>query len=122
MSLIAKFITSEDGATAIEYALIATLISVAIISPAGILMGFGFPTGLSLTEHFDSRSTAWFWGINGATGVLGSSLAIALNITMGIDKTLIVAGLCYALLSISFITLAHCKKNASAIRVHKKEI
>ncbi|PCJ99382.1 MAG: hypothetical protein COA45_04910 [Zetaproteobacteria bacterium] len=98
------------------------LVSVAIISPAGILMGFGFPTGLSLTEHFDSRATAWFWGINGASGVLGSSLAIALNITMGIDKTLIVAGLCYALLSISFITLAQCKKNASAIRVHKKEI
>lgn len=85
------------------------LISVGLIAPAGILMGFGFPTGLSLTERFDTRATAWFWGINGATGVLGSSLAIALNIALGIDKTLIVASVCYALLIVSFVTLAKCK-------------
>lgn len=82
------------------------LISIAIISPAGLLMGFGFPTGLSLTEKFDTRATAWFWGINGAAGVLGSSIAIALCIAMGIDKTLMIGGLCYALLSVSFLALA----------------
>ncbi len=81
------------------------LISIAIMSPAGLLMGFGFPTGLRLTEQYDSRATAWFWGINGAAGVLGSSIAIALNIALGIDQTLIVAGACYALLSVSFIAL-----------------
>ncbi|PCI97697.1 MAG: hypothetical protein COB14_08680 [Alphaproteobacteria bacterium] len=85
------------------------LVSIGLIAPAGILMGFGFPTGLSLTERFDTRATAWFWGINGAAGVLGSSMAIALNIAWGIDKTLMVASLCYALLIISFVTLAKCK-------------
>lgn len=85
------------------------LISIAIISPAGFLMGFGFPTGLLITEKHDSRATAWFWGINGATGVLGSSIAIALNISMGIDKTLVVAGVCYALICIPFLILANCK-------------
>jgi hypothetical protein len=89
------------------------MLSIAIIAPSGLLMGFGFPTGLSITEKFDSRATAWFWGINGAAGVLGSSIAIALNISMGIDKTLIVAGACYALLSISFIVLARAKKAIS---------
>ncbi len=84
------------------------LISVAIIAPSGLLMGYGFPTGLRLTEEFDSRATAWFWGINGAAGVLGSSIAIALNISVGIDKTLIVASICYALLSVSFIALKKC--------------
>jgi len=79
------------------------LISITVMSPIGLLMGFGFPTGLRLTEKFDARATAWFWGINGATGVLGSSLAIAFNIAMGIDNTLIVAGSCYALLSVAFI-------------------
>ncbi len=87
------------------------MISIAIMSPAGLLMGFGFPTGLRLTEQYDSRATAWFWGINGAAGVLGSSIAIALNIALGIDQTLIVAGACYALLSIAFIALH--KKTAS---------
>ncbi len=86
------------------------LISIVVISPAGLLMGFGFPTGLSLTEKFDSRATAWFWGINGAAGVLGSSLAIAFNIALGIDKTLIVAGGCYALISISFLVIAGLAK------------
>ncbi len=90
------------------------LISVAIIAPSGLLMGFGFPTGLSIASKFDTRATAWFWGINGAAGVLGSSIAIALNISMGIDKTLVIGGVCYALLSVAFIALASCKEYKSS--------
>lgn len=86
------------------------LLSVAIIFPAGALMGFGFPTGLSLTEKFDTRATAWFWGINGAAGVLGSSIGIAFNIAIGIDKTLMIGGFCYALLCLSFLGLALAAK------------
>jgi pilus assembly protein Flp/PilA len=37
MSLISKFIRDEDGVTAIEYALVASLIAVAIISAASTL-------------------------------------------------------------------------------------
>lgn len=88
------------------------LISIAIMIPAGMLMGFGFPTGLRLTEKFDSRATAWFWGINGAAGVLGSSIAIALNIALGIDQTLVVGGACYALLALAFLMLS--RSNAAA--------
>lgn len=88
------------------------LIAIAVMTPAGLLMGFGFPTGLRLTEKFDSRATAWFWGINGAAGVLGSSIAIAFNIALGIDKTLIVAGGCYALLSLAFLVLARMQRAA----------
>lgn len=86
------------------------LVSVAILFPAGFLMGFGFPTGLSITERYDSRATSWFWGINGAAGVLGSSIAIAFNIALGIDQTLVIGGVCYALLIISFVLL---KENAA---------
>ncbi len=89
------------------------LISVAIMSPVGILMGFGFPTGLRLTEIFDSKATAWFWGINGAAGVLGSSLAIAFNIALGIDTTLIIAGLCYALLIIPFFIISRLPRKTA---------
>lgn len=46
MSLLVKFIKSEDGATAIEYALIATLISVAIIGGA-TAVGTNVGTGLN---------------------------------------------------------------------------
>ena len=79
------------------------LISIAMITPAGVLMGFGFPTGLSITEKFDKRATAWFWGINGAAGVMGSSFGIAMNIALGIDWTLFIGACCYALLTLCFI-------------------
>ncbi len=67
----------------------------AVIAPAGLLMGFGFPTGLRLASARDERPTVWFWGINGAAGVLGSVLAIVLSIAFGIGTTLLIGGLCY---------------------------
>lgn len=110
-AILLSYILRDVFYTYAEVGIISRVfVSIGLIAPAGVLMGFGFPTGLSLTERFDTRATAWFWGINGAAGVLGSSLAIALNIALGIDKTLIVAGACYALLIISFVTLAKCKK------------
>lgn len=69
-----------------------------IVLPLGILLGYGFPTGMRLTERVDTRSTAWFWGINGAAGVLSSALAIAASIAFGVDWTLLLGGVCYALL------------------------
>jgi hypothetical protein len=37
----------------------------------------------------------WFWGINGAAGVLGSVMAIALSIAFGIGTTLLLGAVCY---------------------------
>ena len=67
----------------------------AVITPAGFLMGFGFPTGLRLAAARDERPTIWFWGINGAAGVLGSVLAIAFSIAFGIGVTILIGSLCY---------------------------
>lgn len=74
------------------------LVCLAIIIPGGILLGFGFPTGMTLCERRNSRITPWLWGVNGAAGVLGSAVAIATNISMGLDKTMMLGALCYALL------------------------
>jgi hypothetical protein len=70
-------------------------VCLAMIAPAGLLMGFGFPSGLRLAAAIDGRPTVWFWGINGAAGVLGSVLAIALSIAFGITTTLLLGSLCY---------------------------
>jgi hypothetical protein len=75
--------------------MIKALVSVAIIAPAGMMMGFGFPTGIRLTEAVDAAPTPWFWGINGATGVLASVIAVAASIAFGIRITLIIGGLAY---------------------------
>jgi len=71
---------------------------VATLLPAGILMGFGFPTGMRLVNRIDPRPTPWFWGINGAAGVLAASLAVFTSIGIGIDATLRLGALCYLLL------------------------
>jgi hypothetical protein len=73
-------------------------VCVAILTPAGLLMGFGFPTGLRLTSALDRRPTPWFWGINGAAGVLSAILAVACSIAFGIGVTLLLGAACYLLL------------------------
>lgn len=51
MHMIKRFLTEEDGATAIEYGLIAALIGVAIIAAVRLV-------GTELTTTFTSISTA----------------------------------------------------------------
>jgi hypothetical protein len=70
-------------------------LSVLFIAPAGILMGFGFPTGMRLVQAIDPRPTPWFWGINGAAGVLASVLAVISSIAFGIQVTLAAGAFCY---------------------------
>jgi len=70
-------------------------ISLAVIMPVGFLMGFAFPTGMSLVEKVDAEPTPWFWGINGAIGVLASVLAVMVSMAFGINVTMLMAGLCY---------------------------
>jgi predicted membrane-bound spermidine synthase len=80
---------------------VRSLTCFAVIFPLGILLGYGFPTGMRFANKINSRATTWFWGMNGAAGVLSSALAIAFSISFGIDKTIILGGLCYALLSLT---------------------
>jgi spermidine synthase len=73
-------------------------LAVALIAPAGLLMGWGFPTGIRLIAAVDARPTPWFWGINGAAGVFASILAVAVSMALGISATLVIGAACYALL------------------------
>ena len=66
-----------------------------VIAPVGILMGLAFPTGMRIVQQRDGRPTPWFWGINGAAGVLASVLAVALSIAFGIHTTLLLGAVCY---------------------------
>jgi hypothetical protein len=68
------------------------------IAPAGLLLGFGFPTGMRLISAIDPRPTPWFWGVNGAAGTLASTVAVAMSIAFGIGTTLTIGAACYVLL------------------------
>jgi hypothetical protein len=77
---------------------VKVVLCIAIMAPAGILMGFAFPTGMRLISLVDRRPTPWLWGVNGAAGVLASIVAVVCNIAFGISVTLLVGGACYLLL------------------------
>ena len=81
-----------------ETLLIRSLVSIVIITPAGLLMGYGFPTGMSFISAVDNRPTPWFWGINGAASVLASATGVACSIAYGIGATLSLGAICYLLL------------------------
>ena len=71
---------------------------VALIMPLGILLGYGFPTGMALVRDLDPRPAAWFWCINGVASVTGSTVAVAINIAWGLDVTMMLGACCYVLL------------------------
>jgi hypothetical protein len=71
-------------------------IAILSILPAGLMMGNAFPTGMRLVSTLGAhRVLPWYWGINGATGVLASGLAIACSISFSIDVTLWFGAGCY---------------------------
>jgi spermidine synthase len=83
-----------EGASLLTRAGLAVL----VLAPAGFLLGFGFPSGMRLVSRIDGRPTPWFWGINGAAGVLAASVAVLTSIELGIDTTLRIGAICYVLL------------------------
>ena len=92
---------------------IKILLCLALIIPVGILFGFGFPTGMSLVERGEGKQlTAWLWGVNGAAGVLGSAIGVAISIAAGLDATLLSGAICYALLLIPAVMLSKSHKQS----------
>jgi hypothetical protein len=82
-------------------------ISLGAIMPLGFLLGFAFPTGMRLVSAIDTQPTPWFWGINGAAGVLASVLGVIFSMSFGINVTMLIAASCYLLvIPASFALLA----------------
>ncbi|MEM6487564.1 MAG: hypothetical protein AAF677_04715 [Pseudomonadota bacterium] len=77
---------------------VRAFVALMAVLPAGILMGYGFPTGMRLVEARDRRPTPWFWAVNGAAGVLGSGIAVAVGTFASINVTFWAAAVCYAVL------------------------
>jgi hypothetical protein len=98
------------SATTAQPLAVRVLICLAAVMPVGFAMGFAFPGGMRLVERIDAEPTPWFWGINGATGVFASVLAVMVGIAFGIDVTMAVAGICYlALIPTAQVLLARPK-------------
>ena len=70
-------------------------VSIGAIAPVGLLLGFGFPTGMRLVRSSRSTETPWYWALNGIFSVLCSALAVFISIYFGISTSFYIAAACY---------------------------
>jgi hypothetical protein len=75
---------------------VRVLITVALLAPAGLLLGIAMPVGLRRLAGLHPSGVPWAWGINGVTSVLGSALAIFVAISWGFTVATLLAAACYA--------------------------
>ena len=95
--------------------MVRVVVSLAAIVPSGLLMGFGFPTGMRLANMVDTRPTPWFWAINGSAGVLAASIAVATSIAFSINASLWIGAGCYLLLAPVSILLLRITPDARRV-------
>jgi len=61
----------------------------------GLLMGMPFPMGIKVVSEEAREIVPWVWGVNGATSVMGSVLAVMLSINFGFRVALLVGTAIY---------------------------
>jgi hypothetical protein len=86
-------------------------IAVGMLFPLGLFMGMPFPLGMKIASAKTSSLTPWFWGINGATSVCGSVLAVAISLHSSITTSFWVGVFLYgiAFLAIVLATLKRAR-------------
>lgn len=93
---LGRILDQAETGSLIERASVCLLAMV----PAGIVMGFMFPTGMRLCTRIDSRITPWLWAVNGSAGVLATGGAVLVSLETSLNHALGVGAVGYALLSI----------------------
>jgi hypothetical protein len=81
------------------------LISVALLAPLGFLMGMAFPLGMLRASVHRKALTPWLWGINGATSVFASVLAVILAISFGVPASYWTGLACYLVALAAFLAV-----------------
>jgi hypothetical protein len=79
------------------------LVAVVVLCPLGLFMGMAFPLGMRAAAAKAASLTPWLWGVNGATSVCASVLAVAVALSSSISTTFWVGVACYVLASVAFV-------------------
>ena len=77
--------------------------SVGVLFPLGLLMGMAFPIGMKAASARFGSLTPWFWGINGATSVCASVIAVVIALSWGISVSFWTGVSCYVVALLSLI-------------------
>lgn len=90
------------------------LVSVLLIAPLGLLMGMPMPLGIAALGHDRPELIPWMWGINGATSVVASVLAVAVSLNVGLRATLLIGVAVYAVAWLLMLSLRQ-RNSAQAV-------
>ncbi len=93
------------GATIGQGLLVRCLITIALVAPLSVPLGWCFPCGLRLIARIADDAAPWMWGVNGAFSVLGSVVAVTVSMWLGITWNLGFAAAIYLLLAVSWRVL-----------------
>ena len=101
MATVGLITTFSDAETPVRI-----LVSGALVAAMGLFMGIAFPIGMRLAMASRPELAPWLWGINGATSVLGSVLAVVLAMALGIAASYWTGVASYLIALIAFAAAA----------------
>ncbi len=79
------------------------LLAVMILAPIGYLMGMAFPLGMRVAARRSAAITPWLWGLNGATSVCASVLAVIVSLAAGITASFWTGVGAYLIATVAFL-------------------
>jgi len=68
---------------------------VTLVAPPGYLLGMAFPAGMQRLAEIHPGALRWAWALNSSASVLGSVLAVALGMYLGLRETMLLAAVLY---------------------------
>jgi hypothetical protein len=77
-------------------------VAVAMLLPIGFAMGMAFPVGMRVALERAPALAPWLWGINGATSVCASVLAVVIALGSGISTAFWAGVTCYAVAFVAY--------------------
>ena len=79
------------------------LTAVALLAPMGLAMGMPFPIGMRVVSALPDAPTPFFWGVNGATSVCASVLAMSIAQSSGISMAFWAGCACYVIAALGLL-------------------
>ncbi len=81
-------------------------VALLLLMPAGFFMGMAFPIAMKIGLARQPSMTPWLWGINGATSVTASVLAVMISSAWGISAAWWSGVACYVLAAVMIVASA----------------
>jgi predicted membrane-bound spermidine synthase len=103
LALVSRFAVPWLVDAAIPWSLsVRIAVAVALLVPAGILLGMALPGGMRMLAARRPEIVPWGWGMNGAFSVVGATLAVFIAMNWGFSTTFMAAAAVYGVAAAVF--------------------